>query len=93
MNKFRATNNEFNNGFHITFSNGVTVSVQFSRINYCDGGIETAEVAIWDEKDYWYVLDENNNHMSLIRVEEGSDVIGYCTPEMVASIMGMASKL
>jgi hypothetical protein len=93
MNKFIATNNEFNNGFHMTFSNGATVSVQFSKTTYCDGGLETAEVAVWDKNDYWYVLDENNNHMSLIQVEYASDVIGYCTPEMVASIMDMARKL
>lgn len=81
------------NGFLMTFSNGVTVSVQFGAFHYCDQGKETAEVAVWDKNDYWYILNENDNHMSLIRVEEGTDVMGYCTPNLIASIMGLACKL
>ena len=32
MSKFRATQNEYNNGFHITFENGYTISVQFVKV-------------------------------------------------------------
>ena len=44
MSKFRATQNEYHNGFHITFKNGYTMSVQFSKNNYSDGGETTAEI-------------------------------------------------
>lgn len=44
-------------GFHMTFENGWTVSVQFGSINYCNnkfhtpgaGGCTNAEVAFWND--------------------------------------------
>ena len=53
-----------NKGFHITFRNGVCVSVQFGGGNYCqnyNGDIPSrkgehcidAELAIWDRDDAW----------------------------------------
>jgi hypothetical protein len=80
-------------GFHMTFDNGFTVSVMFGKRNYCDSGETTAEVAVWDTDDNWYILNEEDNHMSLIKVPEGSDVIGYCNSNMVAFIMNLAKSL
>lgn len=80
-------------GFQMTFDNGVTVSVQFGKYNYCDQGETTAEVAVWDQNDDWYILNEDDNHNSLIKVDSGSDVIGHCTSNMVASIMNLAKNL
>lgn len=37
-----------NNGFHMTFANGWTVSVQSGAPHYCTFG-ETADVAVWDK--------------------------------------------
>lgn len=81
------------NGFHMTFDNGVTVSVMFGKYNYCDQGETTAEVAVWDQNDDWYIFNEEDNHNSLIKVDSGSDVIGHCTSNLVASIMNLAKNL
>ena len=64
---FRSTNNK---GFQITFKNGMTISVQFGTMNYCDrknitapiqGEMKmaivesnTAEIAIWDSYGKWF---------------------------------------
>lgn len=48
-------------GFHITYENGCTASVQFGEGNYCDNrydgktgaGCATAEVAAWDADNNW----------------------------------------
>ena len=91
--KFRAENNEIHHGFQMTFENQCTISVQFSKHNYSDQGETTAEVAVWDKDDNWYVLNEEDNHMSLIKVEKYSDVIGHCTTDLVASIIELTRKL
>ena len=80
-------------GFHMTFGNGATVSVMFGKYNYCDQGETTAEVAVWDQNDDWYIFNEEDNHNSLIKVDSGSDVIGHCTSNMVAHIMNLAKNL
>ena len=52
-------------GFHMTFANGWTVSVQFGHRNYCDnrdvGGVllparpsKNAEIAAWSKEGKWY---------------------------------------
>lgn len=37
-------------GVHLWFRNGVTLSVQWSRQNYCDGGVTSCEVMAMDEE-------------------------------------------
>lgn len=78
------------NGFHITFSNGITVSVQWNPGNYvsdrsgrrgdhresCD-----AEVAAWKADESW------------IKLGEIDDVIGWQSPEDVARIIAHLSLL
>jgi len=81
MSKFRATQNEHNNGFHMVFKNGYTISVQFSKTNYSDGGETTAEIAAWDSDRKWVKLGEHD------------DVRGWCSPDEVLEVMNMiASK-
>ena len=80
MSKFRATQNEFNNGFHMTFENGYTISVQFSKTNYSDGGETTAEVAAWDPDRKWVQLSEHD------------DVRGWCSPNEVLEIMNQIAN-
>ena len=75
MSKFRATQNELNNGFHITFENGYTVSVQFGKVNYSDQGETTAEVAAWDPDGEW------------VRLSEHDIIKGWCAPNEVLEIM------
>jgi len=79
-------------GFKMTFANGFTVSVAFGKYTYSDEGETTAEVAVWDKDGFWYVLNDEDNHMSLIKIEEGNDVMGRCTADLVASIMNLARK-
>jgi hypothetical protein len=80
-------------GFHMTFANGCTISVMFGKHSYSDKGETTAEVAVWDKDGNWYLLNEEDNHMSLLKVPEYSDVMGHCTSNMVAHIMNLAKNL
>lgn len=80
MSKFRATQNEFNNGFHITFKNGYTVSVQFNKRNYSDGGETTAEIAAWGPDGEWVKLSDHD------------DVRGWCSPDEVLEVMNMVAS-
>jgi len=79
-------------GFHITFANGYTVSVQFGYGNYCDnrnkgaygGDVDpstTAEVAAWDENNNWYKLGDFD------------DAVGHQTPAEVLAIMNRVAAL
>lgn len=82
-----------NKGFHLSFANGNTISVQWGNGNYCDNynsrgrygdAVEpslTAEVMAW------------NSEEKTIRLEEGEEVIGHCSPEMVARYIAMVAIL
>ena len=80
-------------GFQMTFENGCTISVQFGKHTYSDQGETTAEVAVWDKTGDWYILNEEDNHNSLIKVDSGSDVIGHCNSNMVAHIINLAKNI
>jgi hypothetical protein len=80
MSKFRATQNEYHNGFHITFKNGYTMSVQFSKTNYSDGGETTAEIAAWGPDGKWMKLSEHD------------DVRGWCSPDEVLEVMNTVAS-
>jgi hypothetical protein len=38
-------------GVHVTFKNGVTLSIQWGGQNYCDQGFTSCEVMAWDENE------------------------------------------
>ena len=78
-------------GFHITFDNGWTVSVQFGAGNYCDNydspeydkpakPSTTAEVAAWDINHKWYEFETDM-------------VKGYCTSKEVLEFMNLIAAL
>lgn len=67
-------------GFHMTFANGNTISVQWKEDNYCDDGQTTAEIAIWNDDGVWINMTEDNT------------VIGWQTPEQVVEWMQKASS-
>lgn len=79
---FKITDNK---GFHMTFANGWTVSVQFGYGNYSDNYNSgrygepadpscNAEVAAWDGEGKWYQVD-------------GDEVQGHQTPDQVADLI------
>ena len=80
MKKFTARDNEWGNGFQITFNNGYTVSVQFNKHTYSDGGETTAEVAAWGPDSKW------------IKLSEYDEVKGHCSPEDVLEIINMIAN-
>jgi hypothetical protein len=76
-----AQNNNFFEGFTMTFANGYTISVQFGIGNYCSRNDEnkaaSAEIAIWDKDRTWY--------------DFGDDLVkGYCSPDEIVSWMRKA---
>jgi len=87
---FKAQNNEFHEGFAMTFQNGCTISVQFSKHTYCDGGETTAEVAAWDDKGNWLLFDKDNS--SWIDISNGADIMTYQSPEDVAKLIYTLSQ-
>ena len=80
MSKFKAVQNEYHTGFHITFENGYTVSVQFGKTWYSDQGETTAEVAAWGPDRKW------------VKLSEYDDVRGWCTPNEVLEIMNQIAN-
>jgi hypothetical protein len=79
MSKFRATQNEYHNGFHMTFKNGYTMSVQFGKNNYSDGGETTAEIAAWGPGGW-------------VKLSEHDDVRGWCSPDEVLEVMNQIAN-
>lgn len=92
---FRITDKK---GFHITFKNGYTVSVQFGPGNYCDHysrnigedeewcgktGSDEAEVAVWNNKS-----GELIKHPDF----EGDTVKGYVNAEYVLKLLNWAAS-
>lgn len=92
MSEFRITSNK---GFHVTFANGWTVSVQFGPGNYCENrdgrigrdeedcgkrGSMDAEVAAWGKDG------------KLIPFPEGDSVRGWQSPASVLALMAAAES-
>lgn len=72
-------------GFHMTFKNGCTISVQWHYGSYADGRTNsncesaTAEIAIFDKDNNWYNFGDDH-------------VKGYCTPDEVLEWMYFTAK-
>jgi hypothetical protein len=72
-------------GFHLTFENGNTISVQFGLGSYSSNRKQskpksnTAEIAIWNTNGDWYVFDDNT-------------VKGWCSPDEVAEWIQFAKS-
>lgn len=87
MKKFEST---LNKGFHMTFANGITASVQWGTGNYCDNHFahdysftkeassDTAEVAAWDENENWVTNKFRDTC---------DDVDGWLSPEEVLQFL------
>ena len=92
MGKFKSTERK---GFHITFENGLTVSVQWGAGNYCDNHFycdfshtkdmesNTAEVAVWSNERWLNANDFTGEEVC----DSCDDVVGYLTPEQVVDLL------
>ena len=81
-----------NKGFHLTFNNGWTISVQWGATNYCSNRMvdtnknnqmlesASAEIAIWDE---------NNEDFDF---GGGQFSLGWLTPNEVADWISVVKK-
>jgi hypothetical protein len=74
-----------NKGFHLTFNNGLTISVQIGVGNYCNNQnhsldydfeqkqaitkCDNAEIAIWDNNNVWFKFD-NDTVKGWVNTEE-----------------------
>jgi len=98
----------YHDGFQMTFENGCTISVQFSKHTYSDEGQTTAEVAAWDNQGNWLMFDgektaevaawDNQGNWLMFdgekwsEVEEGSDVLARQTAGEVAKLIYTLSQ-
>ena len=76
-------------GFTYVFSNGWSVSVQQSENHYCKVG-KTAEVAIFDPEDNWYVYDEESQTLEASDID--THVNGWLDADHVARIISIISR-
>ena len=79
---FKVMSDRYHKGFHMTFENGWTVSVQFGKNNYASNKQHTdespdAEIAAWDKDGNWY------------HFKNGDDVFGYEKTDDVAEFIAM----
>jgi hypothetical protein len=88
--KFKAENNEFHHGFQMTFDNGCTISVQFSKFNYSDQGKTTAEVAAWNGNGDWMMWNEDNWN---VLTNGDTDVMPRQTTDDVAMLISELVKM
>ena len=88
-NMTRITPSEHWNGFTFEFSNGWSVSMQQGEAHYCTVG-KTAEVAVFDPMDNWYVYDEDSQ--TLEASEQDTTVNGHLDADAVAKIISIISQ-
>ena len=76
-----------NKGFHLTFTNGYTISVQFGSGNYCNNRNRKDTPA--------YIYSCKNAEVAYWKNEDKSDFIidSYCDANQVAELIDHVSKL
>ena len=72
------------------FANGCTISVQFSKGNYCDQGETTAEVAAWNHNGEWMIYDGNK---WVVLTDGYTDIMTHQTTDDVATLISELVKL
>jgi len=75
-------------GFHMTFDNGYTLSVQWGYGNYCENRHQARDESVTAEIA---VIKPNGDFMRL--EGEGDDVVGWQTPDDVAQLMAYVAGL
>lgn len=85
-------------GFHITFPNGYTISVQFGAGNYCDNyhsNWQSTEPATSSDAEiaFWSASGEMEN-FDLIDTEASGDTVnGHCDSAEVLKYMNLIAAL
>lgn len=90
-------------GFHITFENGVTASVQFGHNNYCENRDYSksffAELDHLREKSGYYcpnaevaAWDKDGKWITKEVIKTGEDVCGWVTPKEVLAFLNKCEK-
>lgn len=94
-------------GFHMTFSNGITISVQWGPGNYCDNrhmtyheekeagekGSDTAEIAIWSNHDNGKEWITRGIYKIYKNENIYDDVVAFVDPDRVADMICICSSL
>ena len=75
-------------GFTLTFDNGVFASIKFGFGSYSDQGETTAEVAIIDSEEYWYVFNGKE-----LKKADGIDVNPRITTNDLVEILNLAKQI
>ena len=75
-------------GFALIFDNGVIASVKFGFGSYSDEGKTTAEVAIIDSEDNWYIFNGKE-----LEQADGVDVNPRVTTNDLVEILNLAKQL
>ena len=75
-------------GFALIFDNGVIASVKFGFGSYSDEGKTTAEVAIIDSKNNWYIFNGKE-----LEQADGVDVNPRVTTNDLVEILNLAKQL
>jgi hypothetical protein len=96
-----------NKGFHITFANGITISVQWGPGNYCDNRDMSFKSMIFTDSGQpaapsptaeIALWDKSRRwitkraNRALRRPATNNDVIGYLSPEEVARFIAWAAR-
>jgi hypothetical protein len=74
----------------MTFDNGCTISVQFSKFNYSDQGKTTAEVAAWNGNGDWMIWNGDNWN---VLTNGDTDVMPRQTTDDVAMLISELVKM
>lgn len=79
---FKVMYGEWHKGFHMSFENGWTVSVQIGKANYSDNPCNSdqctkAEIAAWDKNGVWH------------KFANGDTVSGWASADEVAEFIAM----
>ena len=85
----KITASEHWNGFTFEFSNGWSVSIQQSENHYATVG-KSAEVAIFDEEDNWYVYDDEKR--DIFKPDEDTYANGHLDADDIAKIISIISQ-
>lgn len=82
-------------GFQLSFENGLTASVQWGSINYCDNWNNDDDAKCYDAEIAVWETDTNKMLRASDFLGSGphdDDVVGYCSPEQVIDFLAAVKR-